>query len=61
MKDETNGFNDSPDVVDFYLSAIQSNEMFSLFLDETMTYSCAIFKVRMGAFYSKVATVSFKL
>ncbi|OIS97552.1 hypothetical protein A4A49_31890 [Nicotiana attenuata] len=23
-----------------------SNELFSLFLDETMTYSCAIFKVR---------------
>ncbi|KAJ8434858.1 hypothetical protein Cgig2_022137 [Carnegiea gigantea] len=33
-----------------------SNEMFSLFLDETMTYSCAIFKVRAAAF--QLRTVS---
>lgn len=27
------------------LLLLQSNDFFSLFLDETMTYSCAIFKV----------------
>ncbi|KAG7011456.1 hypothetical protein SDJN02_26362, partial [Cucurbita argyrosperma subsp. argyrosperma] len=32
------------------LNLILSNELFSLFLDDTMMYSCAIFKVRIANF-----------
>ena len=28
-------------------TCLQSNDLFSIFLDETMTYSCAIFKVKL--------------
>lgn len=34
----------------FLYVLLQSNKLFSLFLDESMTYSCAIFKVRVVIF-----------
>ena len=52
---EQTKYNNSHTAVDIFfclsLNQQQSNEMFSLFLDETMTYSCAIFKVGIAAFH----------
>jgi len=51
---EQTKYNNCHTAVDIFfalsLNQQQSNEMFSLFLDETMTYSCGIFKVRTAAF-----------
>ena len=39
----------------------QSNELFSLFLDESMTYSCAVFKVREVIFFVSIPWLSFPI